>query len=104
MRLRWTQSARNDLREIHAYIARDSKFYAKRMIDRIKQGVKRLVDFPESGWQVEEYGRKDILEIVVGVYRIIYKLEKKVVRILAVIHGARRLPPELGASNGNGEA
>ena len=90
--IRWTESARADLRAIHAYIARDSQLYARRTVERIKLAVGRLRRFPRSGGQVPEWDREDLREIYFGNYRVIYRVRTKQVEILAVIHAARRLP------------
>ena len=89
--IRWTESARTDLRMIHAYIARDSRVYARRMIDRIKTSVDRLKQFPGSGARVREWDNEQLREIVVGNYRVIYRLHEKMVVILTVIYGASQL-------------
>ncbi len=52
MKPRWSGSARRHLREVHDYIARDSKTNAKRMVARIKKAVERLGRSPEAGWVV----------------------------------------------------
>lgn len=39
MNIVWSDTARADLRCIYAYIARDSKFYAKRTLDGIELSV-----------------------------------------------------------------
>jgi plasmid stabilization system protein ParE len=88
--IRWSASARRDLGEIHAYIARDSQIYARRLIDRIKQAVESIPRFPEAGSRVPEWDRNDIREIFVGNYRVIYRAGVEVI-IVAVIHAARNL-------------
>ncbi|MFO0967700.1 MAG: type II toxin-antitoxin system RelE/ParE family toxin [Gemmataceae bacterium] len=92
MKPRWSESARRHLREVHDYIARDSKINAKRLVARIKKAVERLGKSPEAGWVVEDFDNPLLREIVVGSYRILYAVMGKVARILAVHHGARRLP------------
>jgi addiction module RelE/StbE family toxin len=92
MTIRWTESARADLRAIHAYIARDSRVYAKRMVERLRKAVDRLRRFPGSGTLVPEWDRPELREIVVGNYRVIYRLKERCVEILTVIHAARHLP------------
>ncbi len=91
IRIRWTQAARADLRQIHAHIARDSRVYARRLVDRIKAAVEGVRLFPEAGAKVPEWDQDDIREIFVGSYRVIYRL-RDAVEIIAVIHGARQLP------------
>jgi toxin ParE1/3/4 len=71
--IRWTEAARGDLRAIHAYIARDSRAYARRVLDRLRKAVERLSRFPESGAQVLEWDRPDLREIVVSKFRVIYR-------------------------------
>ena len=39
MTIEWTETARQDLREIRRFIARDSKKYAARMIARIREAA-----------------------------------------------------------------
>ena len=90
-RIRWSHAARADLREIHAHIARDSRVYARRFVERIKVAVENIRLFPEAGARVAEWDRDDIREIYVGSYRVIYRI-REVIEVIAVIHGARQLP------------
>jgi toxin ParE1/3/4 len=92
--IRWTESARADLRAIHAFIARDSPVYARRAIDRLKKAVGRLRQFPRSGTQIQEFNRPELREILVGSYRVIYRLHNHSVEVLAVVHAARQLPSD----------
>lgn len=83
--IRWSLAARQDLREIRAYIARDSRVYAKRLVDRIQKATEGIRLFPEAGSHVAEWGREDVREIFVGSYRIIYRIRADI-EIIAVIH------------------
>jgi addiction module RelE/StbE family toxin len=89
--VRWSETARPDLRAILAFIARDSGIFARRTIERIRSVVERLKQFPESGTRLHERDRRDLREIIVGNYRVIYWLRDEVVVVLTVIHAARRL-------------
>ena len=91
-RLRWTKPAQADLRQIRAYIARDSRVNADRFVARIKDTVSRLRTFRQSGGMVANFERADIREVFVGDYRVIYQVLSEVVEVLAIVHGARRLP------------
>jgi toxin ParE1/3/4 len=93
-RIRWTEAARTDLRTLHAYIARDSRVYARRVVERLRKAVERLQVFPESGTRVIEWDRPDLREVVVGNYRAVYRYREQIVEILAVLHAARNLPDE----------
>lgn len=94
MRVLWTETAIGHLTDIYEYIARDSARYAKRMVDRITARSRQIASFPESAPVVAEYADPAIREVVEGPYRVIYRVQSDAVVVLAVIHGARLLPPE----------
>jgi toxin ParE1/3/4 len=93
MSVRWTNAALAHLVAIHEYIAHDSPRYAARMVDRITARTRQIGTFPPSGQSVPEYRDPDIREVIEGPYRVIYEVFGEDVRVLAVIHGARLLPP-----------
>jgi plasmid stabilization system protein ParE len=64
------------------------------MVDRLKKAVGRLSRFPGSGTRVTEWDRPELREIVVGNYRVIYRLKEQCVEILTVIHAARHIPDD----------
>ena len=94
MRVRWTRTAIGHLASIYDYIGRDSPRYAKRMVDRITARSRQIAAFPRSGQMVSEYQDPDIREVIEGSYRVIHEITDDEVRVLAVIHGARLLPPQ----------
>lgn len=93
MNVQWTSAAIAHLVAIHEHIARDSPRYASRMVDRITARTRQIGTFPRSGQSVPEYRDPAIREVVEGPYRVIYEVADRDVRVLAVIHGARLLPP-----------
>ncbi len=90
-RVEWTEPAVSDLENIQDYIAKDSAEYADAMVERLVLSVDRLTSFPESGRQVPEAANPKVRELIVSSYRVIYRLKRGVVQILAVVHGARSL-------------
>lgn len=70
-RLTWTINAKKDLHEIFAYIAYDSKYYAKVFVDKIRNLTKKLKSFPKLGRMVPEYNMENIREIIFQNYRIV---------------------------------
>ncbi len=90
----WTCQARDDLREIKRFIARQAPKTASAFIRRIKASVERLRDFPESGHVVPEVADPVIREVIKGNYRVIYRVEETRVVVLTVYHGARLLRDE----------
>jgi plasmid stabilization system protein ParE len=87
----WSPEAVADLEQIRDYIARDSVNYALAMVDRVLAVVDGLADFPRSGKRVPEYGDAKIRQMIVGPYRIIYRISPDSIDIAAIIHGARDL-------------
>ena len=98
-RVVWTRPARDDLREIRAYIAQDSERYARVVTARLIAAVRRLREFPLSGRVVPELARPTIRELIEGAYRIVYRVTPDAIQVLAVVHGARRFPPTEGDSS-----
>ncbi|MFH1924763.1 MAG: type II toxin-antitoxin system RelE/ParE family toxin [Planctomycetota bacterium] len=94
MKVLWTRTALGHLTDIYEHIAGDSKRYAKRMVDRITARSKQIATLPESAPVVAEYGDPTVREVLEGPYRLIYRIQSDAVIVLAVIHGARLMPPE----------
>jgi addiction module RelE/StbE family toxin len=92
MKLEWSEPAVEDLRNLHAYISKDSIHYAAAFIERLLGSAERLIDFPESGRHVPEMPSENVRELIVHGYRIIYQIEgdSRVV-VLTVVHGRRDL-------------
>jgi toxin ParE1/3/4 len=91
----WTDTAISHLIAIYDYIARDSPFYAQRMIDRITRKSRQISEFPRSGRVVPEYVQDDLREVIEKPYRIIYRIFPDRIDIVAVVHGAQILPAGL---------
>jgi addiction module RelE/StbE family toxin len=49
MKISWSPTAISDLESIRDYIARDNASAARKIANRIKESVSRLVNFPLSG-------------------------------------------------------
>jgi addiction module RelE/StbE family toxin len=95
-RVVWTLQAIEDVEAVRAYIARDSPHYAALLAERLVESVERLQEFPRSGRVVPEVGQEAYREVILGTYRIVYRLIGDVAEILTVVHAARLLPPLVG--------
>lgn len=91
MKIVWTEPAVEDLRELHAYIARDSEMYASGFVERIILAAERLADYPKVGRVVPETNDENVRELLYQRYRIIYRVKGDRIEMLSVIHGARDL-------------
>ena len=92
MKVHWTDEALSHLDNIYRYIAADAPVYALRMVDKITRRSQQIGAFPQSGREVPEYQEQDIREVLEAPYRI--KSEDQV-DVLAVFHGAQRLPDDI---------
>lgn len=88
VRVNWTFQAVSDLKQISDYISNDSKRYAKHQVLKIKNATKVLKKHPLIGKMVLEINDENIREIIIGKYRIIYKIisKKKSMFLLFIIH------------------
>jgi len=55
--------------------------------------VERLEQFPQSGRMVPERNDSAIREILLGNYRIVYRVRGDVVELVTIHHGAKLLDP-----------
>lgn len=61
-------------------------------VDHLIECAEALQDNPRLGRVVPELERRDLREIVVRGYRIVYFVGVRRVTVLRVVHGARDLP------------
>ncbi len=87
----WSPEATEDLELIAEYIARDSEFYSHTVVTKILDLTRTIGDHPLIGKIVPEIEHKEIRECPVYSYRIIYKVKKEIILIVAIIHGKRLL-------------
>jgi plasmid stabilization system protein ParE len=90
----WAGQALMRLVEIQDFVARANPTAAKRLTHRIVERGDRLSKFPEMGRTVPELPGTGIREIIEGRYRIVYRIQAKVVQVLTVFEGHRQFPTE----------
>ncbi len=91
--VRWTPQAADDLNAIAEFISKDSPHYSSLFVLDVLYAVDRLIQFPKSGRVVSEIKDPLVREVILGSYRIIYRVRRDVVEILTVFHGSRLLDP-----------
>jgi len=87
----WTDDARRDLRETVAYISRDSAAYSAAVGQRIAAAIERLRRYPRLGRVVPEYADETVRELIVGNYRVIYRVRGQRVGIVDGVPREARL-------------
>lgn len=94
VRLFWTKQAVEDLLAIQDFIAKDSVKYAKIQISKIKTTARIVKTNPYSGRKVPEIKRNEIRELILGNYRIIYRIVSDTRADILTIHHSARLLTE----------
>lgn len=89
----WSIPAKQDLKEIYDYIARDSKYYAEKVSQDIVEKSELLHKFPKIGRVVPEIGEANIREVIVYSYRLIYEVSSDKIEILTLIHCKQDFSP-----------
>ena len=86
------KTAKNDLREIINYISKDNPMNALNILKKIENRINTLSHFPERGGYVPELLKnniKDYRQLIVSPWRIIYKINNKIVSVLLIIDSRR---------------
>jgi toxin ParE1/3/4 len=95
-RLNWTDLSIEDLINIAEFISKDSVKYSEIQIKRIRERAKLLKTQPFLGRIVPETNDDTVRELILGNYRIIYRIiSEDRIDILTVHHSARLLHIEL---------
>ena len=95
MRVHWSPEAQQRLREITAFIAKDSPRAALKESIRLVERSMQLSEPPLLGHRMHEYPNDDIGELLERPYRLIYLGKGDTVVIIAVMHYRQRLPKKL---------
>jgi len=94
VKLRWTRLAVEDLNQAYEFIAADRPSAARAIIARIESALNALRTHPELGRKGRVEGTREL--VVSGTpFIIAYRIAKRRVEILGIIHGARRWPETL---------
>ena len=90
----WTKPARADLKHIHDFIAEDSKHYARKVAQEIREKTDKLDELPNIGKIVPEVGKLEVRELQIYSYRVMYEVINEQPYVLAIIHKRRDFAPE----------
>jgi addiction module RelE/StbE family toxin len=89
--IKWSESAKNDFKNIVNYISQDSPGYSEYFIKGILEKIEYLKDFPKIGRKVPESDDPNDRELIFQRYRIIYYVSHNSITIEMIIHGSRLL-------------
>ena len=91
-RLIWSPRSVADVEAIREHIASDSDLYAGLVISRLVAAPDRLLQFPQLGRVVPEFGEPNLRELIVRPYRLVYRLRGEIIEVVTVFHAARLFP------------
>jgi plasmid stabilization system protein ParE len=89
MKISWTDEARSQISVIRDYVAKDSVKNANMLVKRLLAAPNRLIRHPDSGRIIPELQDPKKREIILGHYRIMYRVEDNTAFITQVRHDAR---------------
>jgi addiction module RelE/StbE family toxin len=90
--INWTPQAIDDINNIAQFIAKDSVKFARIQTKRFFEITLKLEKYPTAGKIVPEIGDKHIRELILGNYRVVYKIiSAQKIDILSIHHSARLL-------------
>jgi len=94
MRLKWTNQAINDLVSVRRYIEKDKPGAARQIVRKITSSAEMLPAHPAMGRPGRVAHTREL--IVMGTpYILPYRVKRKSVEIVRVLHGAMKWPEDL---------
>jgi plasmid stabilization system protein ParE len=93
MEVIWTKQAIEMVNAFVNYIAQDNYSTAEQWALELMGKTDKLADHPRLGRIVPEYEEETLREIIVGNYRLPYRIKEDGIYIEAVWH-VRQIPPE----------
>lgn len=87
----WSKDAILALKQIHDFIALDSRQYAQKVALELWGCAEELSLFPHKGRIVPEMRQKLIREVFVYSYRMIYQISSTGIIVLQLVHQRKKL-------------
>jgi|SRR5665213_611692 len=91
MKLQLSSAAREDLLSLWEYIAVHDELAADRYLDHVRERAMELIPHPELGRPRPEI-LPEIRSLLCRNHLIFYRIEKKMIQILRILHGSMDLP------------
>lgn len=87
--MRWSNPSKQDLRQIYEFIAKDSTYYAQKVVSAIVEKSDTLNIFLYMGRIVPEKNEEKIRGLMIYSYRMIYQINVENIEILALVHSKK---------------
>jgi toxin ParE1/3/4 len=89
LKVRFTPSGRRQFLAALGYIAQENPQAALAFRRRAETKLRRLERFPRSGRPLPEFPELPHRELIVAPYRFFYRVQRRVIWVVAVWHGAQ---------------
>ena len=90
----WSELAVERLNDIIDFISEDNLDNALSWSQSIFENVDKLLKFPEMGRNLPELNNEKYRELILGNYRVIYKIEAEFITILTIRNFKQILPTD----------
>lgn len=87
----WTENSVQDLLNIKLYIEQDAVERSESWVTELLEAGEGLSIFAERGRIVPEFNQKDLRELLIGNYRLVYRLQPDSIEIITVFEGHRQI-------------
>lgn len=91
MKVRWIAAARQDRKDVLAYIRAENPRAAARMDQLFSDAAARLTEHPKLGKPGKIPDTRELIPH--ESYRLVYEIDSEAVWVLALVHTARQWPP-----------
>lgn len=95
MRVEFTTEARARLAAIEDHVAAHSPVAAERLVERLIRAAQSLATLSNRGRPVPERPGGGLRELIVGKFRVVYRVRSERVEILTVFEGHRSFPEDV---------
>lgn len=102
MKVYWSVEAARRLREIAAFVGRDSPDSAHVLVERLLEGSRELASPPLLGRRLPEFPDSGLRDRLIRPYRLVYLETRRGIEIVTVMHYRQLLPSDFGTQHGNG--
>lgn len=91
-RIVWSKRGLNDFYEHLSFIEKTSLENAKQVAKVIMEKIDMLENFPKMGRIVPEFAQKEIRELIIYQYRVVYRIKNlDAVEVISVYHSKQLL-------------
>jgi toxin ParE1/3/4 len=87
----WSEQSIEDIDNIAEFITQDSYKYAQIQVETFFESASILSKNPKVGRKIPETNDESIRELIIGTYRLIYKISSNEEILILTVHHSKRL-------------